>query len=246
MKYFKTILSILIAVAVIVGICIAISKKSNKLCNKISVDIQYAGENKPIAAEEIVELIKTRDLVLGKKIGEIDLKAVNQAIQEENLIRSIDHIAFRGERLNITLTLEQMLLHVFSPDGGHYFITTEGKILPYTTRIKERLIIVNGNLPCEGMAQVDSGALKSVYTLAQLISQDAELTAQYRQIHVNKKQQLELIPTVGKHTILLGDTTQMQNKFARIKEFNRQILTTTKGKEYSHLDVRFKNKIIAR
>lgn len=246
MKFFKPVVSILLAITVVVGMVFAIAKRVQQRCEEVKIEIAYEGEHLTVTEADVVELLQKKDLVFGKQVKEIDLKAVHNAIGENNLVKSIDHIGFRGDDLIVKITLKEMLMQVFCNDGQHYFITTDGEVLPYTEKVKERLIIVNGDaLPSRTKASTQTGILHNVFAVAKHITQTPERTAQYRQIHINEKEQIELIPTIGKYTILFGDTTRMEEKFIGLDELNRQVMSSERGKEYRHLDVRFEDKIIA-
>lgn len=246
MKFVKPLLRILLVIVVVVGVVFAITQRAHQTCNEIDIEIAYEGENLPVTEAEIAETIQKADVALGKQVKEIDLKAVHNAIANNALIRSIDHIGFRGSNLVVKLTLEEILMQVFCANEQHYFITTNGKVLPYTERIKERLIIVNGeSLPTQKKASIQKGTLQSIFAMAKYITQTSDREAQYRQIHLNSKKQIELVPTIGNYTILFGDTSRMEEKFAALDHFFQQVTTTDRGDAYKHLDVRFKNKIIA-
>lgn len=246
MKFVKPLLRILLVIVVVVGVVFAITQHAHQTCKEIDIEIAYEGENLPITEAEFAATIQKADVALGKQIKEIDLKAVHNAIANNVLIRSIDHIGFRGSNLVVKITLEEMLMQIFCNDGQHYFITTNGKVLPYTERIKERLIIVNGeSLPTQKKASIHNGAMQSIFAIAKYITQSPDREAQYRQIHLNNKKQIELVPTIGKYTILFGDTSRMDEKFMALDHFFQQVTNTERGNKYNHLDVRFKDKIIA-
>jgi len=70
--------------------------------------------------------------------------------------------------------------------------------------------------------------------------------AQIEQVYVNSDREFELVPKVGNHTILFGDTTQTEGKFKKLEVFYREGLNTDGWNDYKTINVKFKNQIICK
>lgn len=57
---------------------------------------------------------------------------------------------------------------------------------------------------------------------------------------------IELVPINGSLTILFGDEVDAEEKFFKIKEIYTNVLPYSADKKYSLIDVRFKNRVIAK
>jgi cell division protein FtsQ len=61
---------------------------------------------------------------------------------------------------------------------------------------------------------------------------------------VNEHQELELIPRVGNHRVLLGDTIDLQDKFRRLMIFYKEGLSKTGWNNYSVINLKFRNQVV--
>ena len=68
--------------------------------------------------------------------------------------------------------------------------------------------------------------------------------AQIIQVKVLENGELELIPRVGNHTILLGTTDELELKFKKLKIFYEKGLSKTGWNEYSQINLKFDNQVV--
>ena len=87
--------------------------------------------------------------------------------------------------------------------------------------------------------------MERLYLIAQAILEDPFSTAQFRQMYVNEKQEIELIPTVGNHVVLFGTEENAEDKLFNLKETYSHALVYG-VEQYKQLDARYKNRIIAK
>lgn len=86
--------------------------------------------------------------------------------------------------------------------------------------------------------------LKGVFELAKFIHTNDFWKAQISQVHIQDENNIELIPRVGNHVILLGDASQIEEKFQKLFTFYQQGLSKTGWNEYSVINLKFKNQVV--
>ena len=86
--------------------------------------------------------------------------------------------------------------------------------------------------------------INQVYKVASFVANDTFWSANTQQIFVNELQEIELVPRVGDHRILIGDTTDLQNKFHRLFMFYQKGLSTTGWNKYSLINLKFKDQVV--
>ena len=69
--------------------------------------------------------------------------------------------------------------------------------------------------------------------------------AQVAQIDINDNRELEVVPTVGNHTVLMGKAEDFENKFNRLFSFYKQVWTKVGLEKYETIDVRFNGQVVA-
>ena len=86
--------------------------------------------------------------------------------------------------------------------------------------------------------------LDELFELADFIRKDEFWSSQIQQIKVEANGELTLIPTVGDHHILLGNTDKMDQKFKKLLLFYRKGLNRTGWDQYSRINLKYKDQVI--
>lgn len=251
-KLITKILAILLAIGVMVLIIISITKIRNSECTGIKVNIAYSGENAAVSEKEVIGMIEANQIAtIGVPQKEINTDSIRVVLEKHDYIKCVDKIRFNRRVLTIDITLKDFLLHVFSTNGEQYFIDKEGEMLHFSQQVQERLIIVNGNISStykagKNISNLKRNILGSAYRVALKIDADEFNRAQYREIYINENQEIELIPSVGRVVILFGDESDADEKLQNLQETYRNGLIFMDLDKYSQLDVRYKNRIIAK
>ncbi|MEP7169164.1 MAG: cell division protein FtsQ, partial [Bacteroidota bacterium] len=76
------------------------------------------------------------------------------------------------------------------------------------------------------------------------IANDAFWNAQVEQIYVTEQSEIELIPRVGNHRIILGDASQLDEKFNKLMIFYKQGLNNTGWNNYNTINLKFTNQVV--
>ena len=251
-KILRKIIPILLVIGVLVFIVLSFIHMRNRECNDIKVTVQYSGLSSPVSQEDVVALIERGGIAtVGIPLKEINTDSIRSLLSTHPYIGEVDNIRFIGKTLSINLVAKEFLLHVYPSAGEQFFISTEGEILPYSDKVQERLIIVNGFINKKykvgsNITWLKKSPMLSAYNIALAIQKDDFSKAQFRQIYINENQEIELIPSVGRLTILFGDDTDAAEKLVHLREVYRNGLIYTNINQYTQLDVRFKNRVIAK
>jgi hypothetical protein len=66
------------------------------------------------------------------------------------------------------------------------------------------------------------------------------------QVDITPQRSFELIPKIGNTIIVLGDATNVEEKFYKLNKFYKDVMTKAGWNKYSVVDVQYKNQIVAR
>jgi cell division protein FtsQ len=251
-KILRKIIPVLLVIGVLVLIVLSFIHMRNRECSDIKVTVQYAGLSNPVSQEDIIAMIERGGIAtVGIPLKEINTDSIRLLLSTHPYIREVDKIRFIGKTLSINLIAKDFLLHVYPSVGEQFFISNEGEILPYSDKVQERLIIVNGFINKKykvgsNITWLKKSPILSAYNIAHAIQQNEFAKVQFRQIYINENQEIELIPSVGRLTVLFGDDTDAAEKLVHLREVYRNGLIYTNINQYTQLDVRFKNRVIAK
>lgn len=247
MKVFKTIFRILLVAGVLVAGVFAIVKMPKRPCESILVTAHTQNESVILTQQDVENKISQAGIrVIGEKMKDIDLDNITRLLQEDPYIQKLNFIHFSGTQLRIDYTLSPIVLHVYNADGRQYFADKTGRLLPYTPKMQDNLIIANGNIHQNYKKNTMADRnLMPVIRLANMLNEDDFYKAQFRQIYVDEHNRMELVATLWGQIILFGNADNAAEKLANLKEVYRNGLSHKGYDYYAQLDVRYKYRIIA-
>ena len=250
MKIVKFIASFLIVFGILVLMVWAAKKADNQSCTGISIQIESSEKSELLTKSDILNILTHNNVFWeGKAKNEIDLSSIQKKLAQENYIRSVDKVHFLGSKLQIEVTLYDILLEVESNSGQKFLLDVQGTYLPYSPKVKNDVIVATGYIPntFQKKERVDpnNNALYELYTIASLLKRDPYYTALFQKLYINNNQDITLIPSVGNIPVLFGNTQDAQEKLKSLKYMYNEVLPYMNENTYAQLDVRFKNRIVA-
>ena len=248
MKYVKPIVRILLCITLLVILVLAFIYVPKQRCERISSVVHTQNESIIISPEDVETLLADTNIeVVGKAVKEVDLSKISELLKNNPYIANVNFVHFAGKKLVIDYTLKEIVLHVFTPNGEHYFVDSEGKVVPFTDKMQDYLMIVNGNVGNNYKPGKDAPkGVKDALALTKIIRQNDFYQAQFRQIYLNAQNEMELTSTIGGQTILFGSIDNAEEKLQNLKTIYENGLSHRGYNTYVQLDARYKNRIIAK
>jgi cell division protein FtsQ len=88
--------------------------------------------------------------------------------------------------------------------------------------------------------------IDDIFKMAEFIRTDPLWHAQIEQLYVNKELEIELIPRVGNHRIVVGDVVDIKKKLDKLKVFYAKGLSNTGWNEYSVINLKFADQVVCK
>ena len=250
MKFIKIIASFILILGILVLMVWAALKVNDQKCTGISIVIHASGEQELLSKSDILNILKQNGTEWeGKKIKEIELTSIHKILALENYIKSVDKVHFSGSKLQIEVTLYNILLEVESNKGKKFLIDVNGIYLPYSPKAGNDVIAATGfisdSFQKKEPVTPENNELYALFTIASLIKADKFYSTLFQKLYVNNKQEIILYPSVGKMPVLFGTMQDAKEKLKTLKYMYKEVLLYTDENKYAQLDVRFKNRIVA-
>lgn len=247
MKYVKPIVRIMLSITLIVMLILAFVNMPKQRCEHIQAVAHTQNESVILSQTDIETLLSDAKIeIIGKAMKEIDLGEVTTLLMNNPFIETVNFVHFAGKKLVIDYTLREIVLHVFTPNGNHYFVDSNGEMVPFTMKMKDYLMIVNGNVSDNFKpGKKAPGKIQDALALTRKINGNEFYQAQFRQIYLNNRHEMELATTVGGQTILFGSMDNADEKLENLKTVYENGLSHKGYDTYAQLDARYKNRIIA-
>lgn len=212
--------------------------REHTLCSDLSIHINDAENGKYILSSDINKILER------KKIHPkgVLLKDISTSKIEEELIKHplVDEVQCYKTPMNtIAINISQRIpfMKIYPNKGNIYYIDNKGEIMPKGTRSLQPILIASGNIDKEY-------ATTQLFSFGKALEKNVFWENQIQQIFVNSPKEVELIPRVGKHTILMGTLNNPDKKLNRLKKFYAQVLNKIGWDHYSKINVELNNQII--
>ena len=147
-------------------------------------------------------------------------------------------------KVSVEIEPRNPIARLFWNNGKSIYLDEDGGWMPLSDKYTARVIVINGNLPDSRGDENSDKTWNELFILVQTIRSDAFLRAQVEQIYRNLKGDLILFPRVGKHSILLGNTQNLDRKFDKLKLFYKEGLSKVDWNKYKQIDLRYKNQVV--
>lgn len=226
-------------IGLLVFLIAAIKKRDDKVCKGVNVVIVNAGTHLFADKSDIRGMIKYMNVpVEGAPISEIDLRAMETALEKNAWIQNAELFFDNNEVLQVRVAEREPVARIFTTAGKTYYIDDELVQLPLSSRFSARVPVFT-NCP------LDSAVLQQVKLVGDFIRRNDFWMAQVAQVDYAGANKFEIIPTVGDHRIMLGDAEELEAKFDKLYIFYKEVLAKTGWNRYTTIDIRFRDQVVA-
>jgi len=222
-------------------------------CTGLHINVDYSDDLFFVDEEDVrTHIYETAGDLIGQPIKSINISNLEQEVSGMNAVEKAE--VFTDLKGNVTIEIVQRnpIARVFMANGKSGYIDEYGKWMSLSKKFTARVIVINGFLPkWSGEINTDNilkpdeqDAWSQVYLLTQTIRGDEFLNAQFEQIYVDNNGDFVLIPRVGRHSILLGNTEHLDRKFEKLKLFYKDGIAKVDWNKYKQIDLRYKDQIV--
>jgi cell division protein FtsQ len=164
-----------------------------------------------------------------------------------------------GGEMSIKIKQRRTIARIVNLLNESYYIDDRGMLMPWSEEYTSPVILANGNFADSYAAlyhqsldaiSADSALktptkLDDIWQITKRIDADTFLRAQMVQLYVSPDNGFELIPRIGNHIIVLGDISDLDEKFKKLIIFYRDgIDRTGNWNDYTLIDLQYKNQIV--
>jgi cell division protein FtsQ len=224
----------------------AIQKKNLKNCTGIQIEINGPSQLVFLDEKEILNLLNKSEKIKGVPTSKINLRFLESSLEKNSWIRKAEMYFDNNQQLQVRVLEREPLARVFVLGGSSFYVDSDAVRLPLSDKLTARVTVFT-NFPSNKtpLAKPDSSLLQSIVKMAAFIQADSFWMAQVSSVEINPQTKFEIVPLIGEHKIIVGDATQLDKKFGKLKTFYRQALMQQGLNTYEKLDLRFDNQIVA-
>jgi cell division protein FtsQ len=148
------------------------------------------------------------------------------------------------QKLHVWITQRVPVARLFEQNGNSYYLDQTLKAMPLSSKYSHYTTVVT-NVPVLKDDSLSNVLKAQLVSLVKFIDKDSFWNAQVSQVIMTDDKKFELVPVLGNHRILFGDTTLMDDKFSNLFSFYKKVLNRIGWDKYETLDVRYAGQVVA-
>lgn len=233
-------------------------KRDSTPCKAVDINIVQNDADFFITPSDVQDLItKQQGNLVGKPMDAVNIMQMEKALNDNPYILNAQVYATLDGNLEMKILQRKPIVRIISSDNESYYLDSNGYVMPLSSNYTARTLIVNGRINepyarCYGKSMVQLASdttihsmLPGIYKVANYIYHNPFWRAQVTQVYIDSASEFCLVPRVGNQRIILGDTSNIAQKFDKLWILYRDGLNSTgKWNEYSTINLKYNHQIV--
>ncbi len=257
-KIFRITFTVFLIAVFIASAGMVQSRQKAVMCKSVNISIDESEGNFFVEQSDVLSTIHDKwGTLVGKPVAAINMNLLETLIGNNPYILRAEVFSTIDGELNIDIRQREPVLRIINKENQSYYIDVKGMFMPLSDKHSSYVPVASGNIPdryVSGSVKQNAGEatdttfnktlMEQLYDLATFIRNDELWEAQIVQVYVNDEGDIELIPRVGNHRIILGDTQNMEEKFSKLQQFYHKGLGATGWNNYNTINLKFSGQVV--
>jgi cell division protein FtsQ len=254
MKRIKTIASWVILLGyLLLSLSFTAIRRYEAPCVKVDVVITDSLRNRFISKTDVYTLLSNKkQKCLGLPLGKINSQTIENVVTSFSPVGGASVYKTVDGHIVIEVSQREPIIRIINNRDESFYIDKNAMLMPLSGKFTSHVLIANGNIkqqvnakrPLKVANDSTRSLLSDLYNLAVFINSHKFWHSQIEQIYVNADQDIELIPLVGAHVIVLGDGSDLEEKFNKLEILYTEGFPYTGWNAYETINLKFKNQIV--
>jgi cell division protein FtsQ len=227
-KMFKTIgKAALIIVAFAVSLGFASHRQSVMPCSGVIINVDDSSGTGFVDRNDILQIIQNKFGALeGQPLASINIALLEKIINANPFIRRAEVFSTVDGKVNIEVKQRIPVLRVINNKNESFYVDCDGVFMPPSEKFTARVPVANGFIydrlienKVRFFSSTDSTTVKTkveqLFNIIQYTSTNKFWNDEIEQLYVNANGEIEMVPRVGDHTVILSDDTNIEEKFTK-------------------------------
>ncbi len=225
----------------------------------VTVNIDYSNNHFFVNEDDIKEYFEDMGYKKDTLLSAVNIALLERQIENHPAIESAEVYETIGGTVHVKVKQRNPIVRIYNRKKDSFYIDEKGYLMPFSTKYSPRVLIANGHIYDDFISYVGKNIndldpetdslprhfmLAKILAVARYINQSEFWKAQIQQLYVNEQFEMELIPRVGNHIIVIGDTTNLNEKFEKLRIFYQKGLPNAGWNKYSVINLKYKNQVV--
>lgn len=244
------VLRALLTLVCVTGCMLAISSakrfQSRTALRGVALQVTNDRAVRFLNAASLRELLFTRRHIDPKKLtlGETDVHRLEGIVRSNPWVQEAQAYIDNGAVLHVMVTQRTPAVRVFETSGTSYYLDTALKQLPLSPDWAYDAPVVTG-VPALRNDSAGAATKGRIVALVRTLAADTFWRSGVEEIAMDENGGFELVPVLGTHRVLLGDTSRLPEKLHTLFLFYKNVLNRLGWDRYTTLDLRYNGQVVA-
>lgn len=212
-------------------------RKEDYVCRDLRIVVKDSLDKHFVNEEDVLVILRQANLnPLGKPMSEVNTDRIETELLKNEMIASVDAYKTPSGMIKLEVFQKIPILRVISV-RGNYYVDNEGGTMPVSRRYAAHVPVASGYVEKEF-------AMTDLYKFALFLQKNEFWNNQIEQIFVHPDRDVELIPRVGSHRIMLGTFDRFEEKLENLQLFYEQAIPKVGWEKYGMINLKYKNQIV--
>lgn len=208
-------------------------------CVGVEVLVRDSAGGQFVTSGEVESLLRLGGVYpVGKEWGEINTEEVEEEVEGHAMVAKAEAYVTLGGKVKVVIWQREPVLRVMG-EYGNFYVDREGSLMPVSVRSTAWVPVASGYVE-------KSRATGGLYKLAVYLREDAFWGAQIEQLYVRRNGEVELVPRVGGHRIILGEVEGYEEKLAKLRAFYEQAIPKFGWGKYKEINLKYRDQVVCR
>ncbi|GAA4468108.1 hypothetical protein GCM10023189_52860 [Nibrella saemangeumensis] len=225
-------------------------RHNQKRCQAIIVRIKELDGHRFLSQRDVKRYL-TRDgtdPIVGDLFTDIDLRELEKRLAQYGLISKCQLSRDLSGNLIVDIEQPRPLARLITSGNGlrtasGRYISEEGRFFALSMNYSARVPLVTGGY-FENRRSLSTEKTQPLLNLLRFIHADPFWRAQVAELEVDRNGEVILFPQVGEHQIEIGEPTDVETKFKKLKVFYKHVLPLNGAQAYKRVSVQYRNQIV--
>ena len=258
-KAYKIVVGVVLITAYIIATGIFVKRKYEELpCNSVSIEIDNAYSF--VSNDVVKRILDDGGMVVDStvKFSEINFAEIERLVSENVYVEETE--AYGDFRGNVFVKIKQRapMLRVMTEDSASFYLDRQMKVMPLCDYYTADVMVLSGHLRSDCFYSSDSVDNYNVNTdknslniddicnFVNYLQADELWCNQIAQVYVTASNEVELVPRVGNHIVLLGGLDSYEKKMNKLEAMYNKGFDITGWNIYSVINLKFKDQVICK
>ena len=229
---------LVLAIALVCGILWARNKSRGEVCTGVEVQVVNADSTSFVTPQGVLNDLKGQGIkVVGKRMGDIDASDIEEALRLSPYLESADIVKCLGGKLLIRVNQLVPVFRVFDGESS-YYVNRAGKHMSASNYYHSDVPVVQGHF-------TRKYPTTRLLPLIEYVENDSLLHSLVTMYIVRDTNNIILVPSISGHVINIGNTSGLENKFAKLKLFYNKVMPKRGWNTFDTISVKWNHQVVA-